>query len=177
MKHVVVIAIKYHMPNMKKVTSIDEFYMLLALNEAKKAYNEGEIPVGCVIVLGNQVIAKSHNTRHNTKSVFDHAEISAIKKANKKLNTWMLDDAVMYVTLEPCLMCTGAIMQSRIKRVVYGAKEPKFGALGSVIDISTIDNFNHHLEITSGIYENDCASLLKRFFQELRQKMKQNNQI
>lgn len=162
---------------MKKVINKDEYYMQLALKEAKKAYDQDEIPVGCVIVLNDQVIAKSHNTRHNSKSVFDHAEICAIKKANKRLQTWMLDDAVMYVTLEPCLMCTGAIMQSRIRRVVYGASEPKFGALGSIIDISKIDKFNHHLEITPRICENESAMLLKDFFQKLRQKKEINNQI
>ena len=108
----------------------DIFFMKEALKEAKKAYLKEEVPVGCVIVYNNEIIARAHNTRHKNKSALDHAEILAIKKANKKLNAWMLDGATIYVTLEPCLMCAGAIFQSRIKRVVYAASEPKFGAFG-----------------------------------------------
>ena len=98
---------------------MEEKYIKLALKEAQKAYKKGEVPVGCVIVYNNEIIARAHNTRHKNKSALDHAEILAIKKANKKLNAWMLDNATIYVTLEPCLMCAGAIFQSRIKRVVY----------------------------------------------------------
>ena len=114
----------------------DIFFMKEALKEANKAYLKEEVPVGCVIVYKNEIIARAHNTRHKNKSALDHAEILAIKKANKKLNAWMLDGATIYVTLEPCLMCAGAIFQSRIKRVVYAASEPKFGAFGSILDLS-----------------------------------------
>lgn len=153
----------------------DEYYMRLALKEAKKAYSKGEVPVGCVIVYKNEIIAKAHNTRHQNKSVFDHAEIIAIKKANKKLSSWMLDDAVIYITLEPCLMCIGAIMQSRIKKVVFAASEPKFGSLGSIIDISSSNyKFNHQLEVKKGILENESSLLIKAFFKEIRQNKKAN---
>ena len=147
----------------------DVFFMKEALKEAKKAYLKEEVPVGCIIVYNNEIIARAHNTRHKNKSALDHAEILAIKKANKKLNAWMLDNATLYVTLEPCAMCAGAIIQSRIKRVVYAASEPKFGSFGSIIDLSdSIYKFNHKVEITKGILENESSLLLKTFFKELR---------
>ena len=149
----------------------DIFFMKEALKEAKKAYLKEEVPVGCVIVYNNEIIARAHNTRHKNKSALDHAEILAIKKANKKLNAWMLDNATLYVTLEPCLMCAGAIFQSRIKRVVYAASEPKFGSFGSIIDVSNpIYKFNHKVELTKGILESDASLLLKSFFKEIRSK-------
>ena len=149
----------------------DIFFMKEALKEAKKAYLKEEVPVGCVIVYNNEIIARAHNTRHKNKSALDHAEILAIKKANKKLNAWMLDGATIYVTLEPCLMCAGAIFQSRIKRVVYAASEPKFGSFGSIIDVSNpIYKFNHKVELTKGILESDASLLLKSFFKEIRSK-------
>lgn len=149
----------------------DNYFMEEALKEAQKAYKKGEVPVGCVIVYNNEIIARAHNTRHKNKSAIDHAEIKAIKKANKKLNAWMLDDAVLYVTLEPCLMCAGAIFQSRIKRVVYGANEPKFGAFGSILDVSSDTyKFNHKVLVTKGLKELESSSLLKNFFKEIRNK-------
>lgn len=151
--------------------NLDIFFMKEALKEAKKAYLKEEVPVGCVIVYNNEIIARAHNTRHKNKSALDHAEILAIKKANKKLNAWMLDNATLYVTLEPCLMCAGAIFQSRIKRVVYAASEPKFGSFGSIIDVSNpIYKFNHKVELTKGILESDASLLLKSFFKEIRSK-------
>lgn len=147
----------------------DVFFMKEALKEAKKAFLKEEVPVGCIIVYNNEIIARAHNTRHKNKSALDHAEILAIKKANKKLNAWMLDNATLYVTLEPCAMCAGAIIQSRIKRVVYAASEPKFGSFGSIIDLSDpIYKFNHKVELTKGILENESSLLLKTFFKELR---------
>jgi tRNA(adenine34) deaminase len=149
----------------------DIFFMKEALKEAKKAYLKEEVPVGCVIVYNNEIIARAHNTRHKNKSALDHAEILAIKKANKKLNAWMLDGATLYVTLEPCLMCAGAIFQSRIKRVVYAASEPKFGSFGSVINVSNPEyKFNHKIELTKGVLEEESALLLKTFFKEIRTK-------
>ena len=149
----------------------DIFFMNEALKEAKKAYKKEEVPVGCVIVYNNEIIARAHNTRHKNKSALDHAEILAIKKANKKLNAWMLDRATLYVTLEPCLMCAGAIYQSRIKRVVFAASEPKFGSFGSVIDLSSIEyKFNHKVDVVKGIKELESSTLLKTFFKELRNK-------
>lgn len=143
-----------------------------ALKEAKKAFNKNEIPVGCVIVLDDQIIARGHNLRQTKKSVLGHAEIIAIQKANKKLDSWILENCTMYVTLEPCSMCAGAILQSRIKRLVFGAYEPKHGACGSIINILDNNEFNHQVEVTSNVLENESSTLLKNFFQILRQKHK-----
>lgn len=145
-------------------------FMNLALKEAKKAFLKGEVPVGAVIVKDNKVIAKAHNLRHTKKSVISHAEILAIQKATKKLNSWILEGCTLYVTIEPCIMCAGTILQSRITKVVYGAKEPKFGALGSVLDISQIPGFNHKLEVISGVLEEESSLIMRSFFQNLRRK-------
>lgn len=149
-----------------------EYYMKLALKEARKAFDKGEIPVGCVIVRNNEVIAKAHNLRHTKKEVLAHAETLAIAKANKKLDAWILDDCTMYVTLEPCTMCAGAILQARMKKLVFGAPEPKFGACGSVVNLLNNDNFNHQVEIESGVLKEESADLLKSFFQIVRQNKK-----
>lgn len=167
MRQDAVIVIKYHIKCMK---TNDEKYMLIALTEAKKAYALGEVPVGAVIVKDDKVIARAHNERQSKKAVLGHAEVIAIQKACKKLGAWILDDCTMYVTLEPCLMCAGAIIQARMKRVCYGASEPKFGALGSLTNVSTIPNLNHHLEVTSHILDKESSTLIKKFFQELRKK-------
>ena len=143
--------------------------MSIALEEAKKAYKLEEVPVGCVIVYQDKILAKSHNTRHKTKSVFDHAELIAIKKASKKINSWILEDCEMYVTLEPCLMCASTIIQSRIKRIIYAANEPKFGAFGSITDLSILP-LNHQIVVTKGKLSIESANLLKSFFKELREK-------
>jgi len=143
-------------------------YMKLALKEAKKAYDLKEVPVGCVIVLDNKVIARGYNKRETLESSLAHAEIIAIKKASKKLNSWRLDDCILYVTLEPCVMCSGAIIQSRIKRVVYGAKDPRFGMHKSLFNIFDI-KFNHEVDINGGILELECSNLMKSFFKELRE--------
>lgn len=150
----------------------DIYYMNLALAEARKAYKKKEVPVGCVIVYNDKVIAKSHNTRQSTKRATNHAEMIAINKACKKLKAWMLDDTSIYVTLEPCLMCTGAIMQSRIKNVIYAASEPKSGALGSVVDISKVTGFNHTINVKKGVLEEEARTLIQSFFKELRSKNK-----
>lgn len=144
-------------------------FMKLALQQAKKAAIIGEVPVGAVIVKDNIVIAKAYNLRQKKKSVLGHAEILAIEKASKKLNSWILEDCTIYVTVEPCIMCTGTIIQSRIKRVVYGTNEPKFGALGSIVDISQISDFNHHIEVTKGILQDECSLMMKTFFKNLRE--------
>ena len=150
----------------------DIYFMKEALKEAKKAFNKNEIPVGCVIVLDDQIIARGHNLRQTKKSVLGHAEIMAIQKANKKLDSWILENCTMYVTLEPCSMCAGAILQSRIKRLVFGAYEPKHGVCGSIINILDNNEFNHQVEVTSNVLENESSILLKNFFQILRQKHK-----
>jgi tRNA(adenine34) deaminase len=157
------------MKNSKQLN--DEYFMSIALKEARKAYQAGEVPIGAVLVYQNNVVVKGYNMRKKTNSVLSHAEVNVIKKANNKLKTWMLDDYTLYVTIEPCLMCAGIILQSRIKRVVYAAKEPKFGSFGSIIDISSLEyKFNHHIEITQGILNDEAASLMKQFFKEKRQK-------
>ncbi len=144
-------------------------FMKAALVEAKKAYAKQEIPVGAVIVYQDKIIARAHNTRVSEKQVFTHAEIKAINKACKKLNSWILEDCTIYVTLEPCLMCTGALLQSRIKRIVYAAKEPKHGVIESIDNVLDNHKLNHKIEITSGILQEESSDLLKKFFRELRQ--------
>mgnify|MGYP003412133864 FL=1 len=149
----------------------NEKYMRLALIEAKKAFDKNEVPVGCVIVKDDKVIAKAHNLRQTKKSVLAHAEILAIQKASKKLDSWILEDCTMYVTLEPCPMCAGTILQSRIKKLVYATKEPKFGACQSVMNLFDY-KFNHQVEITDGILQEEASNLMKNFFQILRQNKK-----
>lgn len=149
----------------------NEKYMRLALIEAKKAFDKNEVPVGCVIVKDDKVIAKAHNLRQTKKSVLAHAEILAIQKASKKLDSWILEDCTMYVTLEPCPMCAGTILQSRIKKLVYATKEPKFGACQSVMNLFDY-KFNHQVEITEGILQEEASNLMKNFFQILRQNKK-----
>ncbi len=146
----------------------NEKYMRMALKEAQKAFDKNEVPVGCIIVKDDQIIARAHNLRQTKKSVLGHAEIIAIEKASKKLNSWILEDCIMYVTLEPCPMCAGTIIQSRMKKIVYAAKEPKFGACGSVINLFET-KFNHQVEVESNVLQEESAKLLKNFFQILRQ--------
>lgn len=167
MKQDVDIAIKC-----QEMINKDIYFMKEALKEAKKAFQKNEIPVGCVIVYNDKIIARGHNLRQTKKSVLGHAEIIAIQKANKKLNAWILDECTMYVTLEPCAMCAGAILQSRIKRLVFGAYEPKHGVCGSIINLLDNNEFNHQVEITSNVLDNESSELLKNFFQILRQKNK-----
>ena len=149
----------------------DEHFMSIALEEAKIAYSNNEVPVGCVIVKGNDIIAKSHNTRHNKKSATNHAEINAINEACEILDSWILEDCEIYITLEPCIMCAGAIIQSRIKRVIYAATEPKFGAAESILNIfnNMEYKFNHEVEVTSNVLKDESTKLLKDFFKKLRE--------
>ena len=145
----------------------DTYYMNLALEQAKLAAAEGEVPVGCVIVRGDQVVAVGRNCRETDKSALGHAEIQAIDAACKALNGWRLWDCTLYVTLEPCPMCAGAIINARIPRVVYGASDKKCGATGSVCNLFSMA-FNHHPTVEMGILEEECAQLLKDFFAKLR---------
>lgn len=147
----------------------DLIYMKLALKEAQKAYDKLEVPIGAVIVYKDKVIAKAHNSREKSNQTIGHAEILAISKANKKLDTWRLEDCTLYVTLEPCPMCAGAIIQSRIKRVVYGAKDKKNGSHVSITNLFDL-KFNHIVEVENGLMENECSNMLKSFFKELRKK-------
>lgn len=143
--------------------------MKLAIKEAKKAYALNEIPIGCVIVYQDKVIARGHNLREKKNSSLAHAEVIAIEKACKKLESWRLEDCQMYITLEPCCMCGGAIIQSRIKRVVYGAKDYRFGVHQSIMNLFDVP-FNHKVTIESGILEEECSSLISNFFKEIREK-------
>lgn len=143
--------------------------MNICLEEAKKAFDKDEVPIGCVIVYQNKIIAKAHNSRHKTKLVTDHAEIKAIKKASKKIGNWMLDNCTIYINVEPCLMCAGTIIQSRIKKVVYGTNEPKFGAFGSIANLENLP-INYRLEVVRGVMANESALLLKQFFKKIRAK-------
>ena len=138
-----------------------------ALKEAKKAYRIGEIPVGAVIVLDDKIIARGYNKREGKQSVLSHAEIEAIKKAEKKIGSWRLEETKLYVTLEPCPMCAGAIIQSRIKEVYYGASDPKTGAVGSVLNLFDY-KFNHQVICQGGILALECQDLITSFFKELR---------
>ena len=147
----------------------DVKYMREALKEAKKAYKINEIPVGCVIVYNDKIIARGYNKRESNNQATDHAEIIAIRKASKKLNSWRLDECKMYITLEPCVMCSGAIIQSRIKDVIYGAKDYRFGCHDSIIKLFDVD-FNHKVNIKGSILEEECSKLISNFFKELREK-------
>lgn len=151
------------------INSNDIKFMKEALKEAKKAYTKKEIPVGAVIVYQDKIIARAHNTRVSEKQVFTHAEVKAINKACKKMGSWILEDCTIYVTLEPCLMCTGALLQSRIKRLVYATCEPKHGVIESIDKVLDNPKFNHQISITSGVLQEESSTLLKNFFRELRQ--------
>ena len=142
--------------------------MSLALKEAEKAAFEDETPIGCVIVKDDKVIARGHNKRETKNLVISHAEIEAITKANKKLKSWRLLDCDLYVTVEPCIMCAGAIIQSRIKNVYYGTKDPKGGAFGSSINILEANNINHRPNIIGGVLEEECAIIIKNYFKSKR---------
>ena len=144
--------------------------MLLALKEAEKAREIDEVPIGCVIVKDNKVISRGFNHRECKSDVTSHAEIEAIRKASKKLNDWQLIDCDLYVTIEPCIMCTGAIIQSHIRHVYYGSEDPKGGGLVSAINISSVKGLNHYPEITGGILKEKCSSIVKEYFSNKRKK-------
>lgn len=148
----------------------DEKFMLEAIKEAQKAYAIGEVPIGAVVVRHGEIVGRGHNQRETSKRAIAHAEILAIEDACKNLGGWRLIDCDLYVTLEPCLMCGGAIYQSRVVRLIYGAKDPKSGAFGSLYDLSEDTRLNHQVTVTSGILESDCSEMLKQFFRELRNK-------
>ncbi|MGG3737585.1 tRNA adenosine(34) deaminase TadA [Aeribacillus pallidus] len=154
----------------------DISYMKLAIEEAKKAEKIGEVPIGAVIVWNDQVISTAHNLRETTQDAVTHAEILAIQQACQKLGTWRLEEAELYVTLEPCPMCSGAIILSRIKRVVYGAKDPKAGCAGTLMNLLTDERFNHQAEVVSGVLEEECGLLLTSFFRKLRERKKKERQ-
>ena len=142
--------------------------MRMALAQAKKAYALGEVPIGCVIVYDGKIIGRGYNRRNTDKNTLCHAEITAIRKASKKMGDWRLEGCTMYVTLEPCQMCAGACVQARIDRVVIGCMSPKSGCAGSVINLLQMDEFNHKVEITKDVLHDECSTVLTTFFEELR---------
>lgn len=150
----------------------DEKFMKAAIRQAKKAYALGEVPIGCVIVQDEKIIARGYNRRNTDKNTLSHAEIAAIRKASKKTGDWRLEDCTMYVTLEPCQMCAGAIVQSRMARVVIASMNPKAGCAGSILNLLQMDAFNHQVEVERGILEEECSQMLSGFFRELREAKK-----
>lgn len=147
-------------------------YMRLAIKEAEKAASEDEVPIGCVIVKDNKVISKGHNRRENKNDVTSHAEIEAIRKASRKLGDWQLVDCDLYVTIEPCIMCMGAIIQSRIRNVYYGSEDPKGGGIVSSINVLEAKNLNHHPQVKGGILQNECSQIVKDYFANKRKNNK-----
>ena len=149
---------------------LDEKFMAEALKEAEKSANFDEVPVGAVIVKDDKIIARGHNLRERSNDPTSHAEINAIRKASKKLNSWRLENATMYVTVEPCSMCAGALLQCRIGRIVYGATDPKGGAIESSMKLFEAKNINHHPEILCGVLKEECSSIISNYFKSKRSK-------
>jgi tRNA(adenine34) deaminase len=151
-------------------TATDEGYMKEAIKQAKKAYALNESPIGCVIVHDGRIIARGYNRRNTDKTTLGHAEITAIKKASRIIGDWRLEDCTLYVTLEPCQMCAGAIIQARIPRVVIGAMNPKAGCAGSILNLLEMPQFNHQCEVIRGVMGDECSRLMSQFFKELRKR-------
>ena len=160
----------------RKMTDTDAKYMKEAIRQAKKAYAIGEVPIGCVIVRDGKIISRGYNRRTIDKNTLAHAELAAIKKASKKLDDWRLEGCTMYVTLEPCQMCAGALVQSRIDRVVVGCMNPKAGCAGSILNLLQMPEFNHQFELETGVLEEECSQMMKDFFRELRETKKLKKQ-
>lgn len=156
---------------MRRLTE-QERYMKEAIRQAKKAEALMEVPIGCVIVKEDKIIARGYNRRNTDKNTLSHAELNAIKKASRVTGDWRLEGCTMYVTLEPCQMCAGALVQSRIDEVVIGCMNPKAGSAGSVINLLQMNGFNHQVKITKGVLEEECSSMLSEFFRRLRERRK-----
>ena len=155
------------------VFEMDRRFMRLAIEEARKAEALGEVPIGAVIVKDGEVIARAHNLRETSQNAVTHAELSAIQDACKEIGSWRLEETTLYVTLEPCPMCSGAILQSRIPRVVYGARDPKGGCVDSLYRLLNDPRFNHECEVTEGVLADECGDMLTSFFRSLREKKKE----
>lgn len=151
----------------------DKIFMKEALKQAKKAYKQDEVPIGCVIVQDGKIIARSYNKRNQKKNPLAHAEIMAINKAAKAVGDWRLEDCTMYITLEPCQMCAGAIVQARIPKVVIGTMNPKAGCAGSILNLLQVQAFNHQVELVNGVMEEECTAMMQEFFKELRDRKKE----
>ena len=150
----------------------EEKYMREAIKQAKKAYELGEVPIGCVIVFEDKIIGRGYNRRVTDKNTLSHAELNAIRKASKKLGDWRLDGCEMYITLEPCQMCAGAIVQSRIKKVYSGCMNPKAGCAGSILNLLNVPQFNHQVEFETDVLHDECSSMLTNYFKEMRERKK-----
>ena len=161
---------------MADINIIHEKYMNAAIKQAKKAYDLGEVPIGCVIVHEGKIIGRGYNRRNTDKNTLAHAEITAINKASKKIGDWRLEECTLYVTLEPCQMCAGAIVQARITEVVMGCMNPKAGCGGSILNILEMPQFNHQVKVVRGILEETCSQMLKDFFTELRERNKREKE-
>ena len=153
---------------MRTKLTTDEQYMKAALKEAKKASLIGDVPIGCVLVQNDKIIARGYNRRNADKNTLSHAELSVIKKASKKTGDWRLEDCTIYVTIEPCSMCAGTLLWTRIKKIVYGASDLKGGSLGSSFNLFEVKNINHHPEIVGGILREECGKMMSSFFKEKR---------
>ena len=162
----------FYYANLYRGLYMNEKYMKAAIKEAKKAELKDEVPIGCVIVKNDQIIARGYNLRESKQLSIAHAEIMAIQKACKKLGTWRLEECELYVTLEPCPMCSGAIIQSRIKTVIYGASDKKGGCLGSCMNMYEIPGFNHYPNVMKGVLKEECGALLTDFFRRKRENKK-----
>ena len=157
---------------MTSVQTLDEYYMKEAIKEAKRAEELDEVPIGAVIVMNGEIVTRAHNLRETDQNAVAHAELIAIDQACKETGTWRLEESTLYVTLEPCPMCAGAIILSRVKRVVYGAADPKGGCAGTLMNLLEDDRFNHQSEVTSGVLERECGQLLSDFFRKIRERKK-----
>jgi tRNA(adenine34) deaminase len=154
------------------VQAMDEYFMKEAIKEAEKAGELAEVPIGAVLVIGDKIISRGHNLRERNQSAVAHAELLAIDQACKVLGSWRLEEATLYVTLEPCPMCSGAIILARVKRVVYGAADPKGGCAGTFMNLLQDERFNHQSDVTKGVLESECGQLLSSFFRGLRERRK-----
>ena len=154
---------------------MDERFMREAIRQARKAGALMEVPIGCVIVYEGKIIARGYNRRNTDKNTISHAELNAIRKASKKLGDWRLEGCTMYITLEPCQMCAGAIVQARVSRVVIGSMNPKAGCAGSILNLLEMEQFNHQVEVTRGVLQEECSQMLSGFFKELREIKKRQN--
>ena len=159
------------------VSPEDMRYMKEAIRQAKKARALEEVPIGCVIVSDGKIIARGYNRRNTDKNTLSHAELNAIRKASKKLGDWRLEGCTMYITLEPCQMCAGAIVQARVSRVVIGSMNPKAGCAGSILNLLEMEQFNHQVEVTRGVLQEECSQMLSGFFKELREIKKRQKRV
>ena len=153
-----------------------EFFMREALKEAQKAYDQAEVPIGAVVVLNGEIIGRGHNLREKEQDVTLHAEIKAIRQANQNFGSWRLEDCELFVTLEPCPMCSGAMILARMKKVIFGAFDPKAGTAGTFMNLLQDSRFNHQVEVEQGILEDECKDILQKFFKGLRERNKQRKQ-